>query len=83
MKKTARFGIKQPNAGAEKDEVLVRANGNPTYFAADVAYHRNKLVKRGYDQAIDIWGADHHGHVARMKARWRRLGSTPTGWTLS
>lgn len=50
-----------------KDDVLIRANGNPTYFAADIAYHRNKLVTRGFDKAIDIWGADHHGHVARMK----------------
>ena len=50
-----------------KDDVLIRANGNPTYFAADIAYHRNKLLTRGFDKAIDIWGADHHGHVARMK----------------
>lgn len=50
-----------------KDDVLIRQNGNPTYFAADIAYHRNKLVDRGFDKAIDVWGADHHGHVARMK----------------
>lgn len=50
-----------------KDDVLVRQNGNPTYFAADIAYHKNKLVTRGFDKAIDVWGADHHGHVARMK----------------
>ena len=50
-----------------KDDVLIRQNGNPTYFAADIAYHKNKLVTRGFDKAIDIWGADHHGHVARMK----------------
>ena len=65
---------KATQRGAEKDEVLVRANGNPTYFAADVAYHRNKLVKRGYDKAIDIWGADHHGHVARMKGALEAIG---------
>ncbi len=53
--------------GLEKDEVLVRANGIPTYFAADIAYHRNKLETRGFDWAIDVWGTDHHGHVARMK----------------
>ena len=53
--------------GAEKDEVLVRSNGNPTYFAADIAYHRNKFAKRGFDRCIDVWGTDHHGHVARMK----------------
>lgn len=68
---------KATERGAEKDEVLVRANGNPTYFAADVAYHRNKLVKRGYDQAIDIWGADHHGHVARMKGALEAIGINP------
>ena len=50
-----------------KDDVLIRANGNPTYFAADIAYHRNKLATRKFERAIDIWGADHHGHVARMK----------------
>ena len=53
--------------GAEKDEVLIRNNGNPTYFAADIAYHINKFVDRGFDKVIDIWGADHHGHVARLK----------------
>ena len=53
-----------------KDEVLVRANGIPTYFAADIAYHYNKLATRGFAKAIDVWGADHHGHVARMKAPW-------------
>ena len=57
-----------------KDDVLVRANGNPTYFAADIAYHRNKLEKRGFDKAIDVWGADHHGHVARMKGAMEALG---------
>ena len=60
--------------GGEKDEVLVRANGNPTYFAADIAYHRNKLLVRGNDLAIDIWGADHHGHVARMKGALDAIG---------
>lgn len=50
-----------------KDDVLIRQNGNPTYFAADIAYHKNKLVARGFDKAIDVLGADHHGHVARMK----------------
>lgn len=54
--------------GAEKDVVLVRANGIPTYFAADVAYHRNKFLIRGFDRVIDLLGADHHGHLARMKA---------------
>ncbi len=53
--------------GLEKNEVLVRKNGIPTYFAADIAYHMNKLETRKYDWAINVWGADHHGHVARMK----------------
>ncbi len=53
--------------GLEKNEVLVRKNGIPTYFAADIAYHMNKLKTREYDWAINVWGADHHGHVARMK----------------
>ena len=57
-----------------KDDVLVRQNGNPTYFAADIAYHRNKLVTRGYNKAIDVWGADHHGHVARMQGALDALG---------
>lgn len=60
--------------GAEKDEVLVRANGNPTYFAADIAYHRNKFAVRNFDECIDIWGADHHGHVARMKGAMNAVG---------
>ena len=60
--------------GAEKDEVLIRQNGNPTYFAADIAYHRNKFSKRGFDRCIDVWGADHHGHVARMKAAMDAVG---------
>lgn len=61
-----------------KDDVLIRANGNPTYFAADIAYHRNKLVTRGFDKAIDIWGADHHGHVARMKGALESIGIDPS-----
>ena len=58
----------------EKDEVLVRANGTPTYFAADIAYHVNKFNDRHFDRCIDIWGADHHGHVARLKAALQALG---------
>ena len=59
--------------GGEKDEVLIRANGHPTYFAADIAYHRNKFA-RGFDTCIDVWGADHHGHVARMKGAMDAVG---------
>ncbi len=61
--------------GLEKNEVLVRKNGIPTYFAADIAYHLNKLKTRGFDWAINIWGADHHGHVARMKNALDAVGS--------
>ena len=60
--------------GAEKDEVLVRSNGIPTYYAADIAYHFNKFVTRDFDICIDIWGADHHGHVERMKGAMEALG---------
>ena len=60
--------------GCEKDEVLVRKNGIPTYFAADVAYHVNKFIKRNYDICIDFLGADHHGHVPRMRAAMRCFG---------
>lgn len=61
--------------GGEKDEVLVRANGNPTYFTADIAYHKNKF-DRGFDLLIDIWGSDHHGHVARMKGAIDAIGQS-------
>ncbi|MDD5938381.1 MAG: arginine--tRNA ligase, partial [Clostridiales bacterium] len=57
-----------------KDDVLRRSNGFYTYFAADIAYHRNKLEKRGFDLCIDVWGADHHGHVARLQAALDGLG---------
>ena len=57
-----------------KDDVLRRANGFYTYFAADIAYHRNKFAKRGFDRVINIWGADHHGHVARLKGAMDALG---------
>ena len=57
-----------------KDDVLCRANGFYTYFAADIAYHRNKFAVRGFDKVINIWGADHHGHVARLKGAMDALG---------
>ena len=66
--------IKSTLFGAEKDDVLVRANGIPTYFAADIAYHINKLKDRNFDLAINIWGADHHGHIARMKGAMDAVG---------
>ena len=60
--------------GDDKDNVVVRSNGDPTYFASDIAYHYNKFVKRGYDTVVDIWGADHQGHVTRMKSAVEALG---------
>ncbi len=60
--------------GGEKDEVLIRANGNPTYFAADIAYHQNKFADRGFNRVINVWGADHHGHVARLKGAMDAIG---------
>jgi len=62
--------------GVPKDEVLIRANGLPTYFAADIAYHKDKF-DRGFEWVIDIWGADHHGHVPRMKGALEALGYDP------
>ncbi|MCE2466132.1 MAG: arginine--tRNA ligase, partial [Dehalococcoidia bacterium] len=61
----------------DKDNVLVRSSGSPTYFASDVAYHHNKFLRRQYDTAINIWGADHQGHVPRMKAAAAALGVDP------
>lgn len=63
--------------GAEKDEVIVRNNGIPTYFLADIAYHRNKFLKRNFDRVINLWGADHHGHVFRMKCAVEAFGIDP------
>lgn len=69
--------FKATKFGVEKDEVLIRNNGIPTYFTGDVAYHRNKFVVRGFDRVIDIWGADHYGHVPRMKGAMAALGLDP------
>jgi arginyl-tRNA synthetase len=74
VEKEGALWLSGEKTGLEKDEVLVRANGFPTYMAADIAYHRNKLQKRGFDWAIDLWGADHHGHVARMHGAMSPFG---------
>ena len=66
--------LRSTDFGCEKDDVLRRANGFYTYFAADIAYHRNKLEVRGFDRAINIWGADHHGHVKRLQCALDALG---------
>jgi len=63
--------------GEDKDNVLVRGDGSPTYFAADIAYHYNKFVERKFDRVINIWGADHQGHVSRMKAVISAFGIAP------
>lgn len=65
-----------------KDEVIIRSNGVPGYFASDIAYHYDKFVTRGFDWVIDVWGADHQGHVPRMKAMMRALGLDPDRLTL-
>jgi arginyl-tRNA synthetase len=64
--------------GEDKDNVIVRSNGSPTYFAADIAYHYNKFIERKFEKVIDIWGADHMGHVPRMKAVVSALGIDPS-----
>jgi len=68
--------------GDDKDNVVVRSSGEPTYFASDIAYHYNKFVKRQFDHVIDIWGADHQGHVPRMKAAVEALGIEPDDLTV-
>ncbi len=68
--------------GEDKDNVLVRSNGQPTYFASDIAYHYDKFISRGFDRVIDVWSADHQGHVPRMKAVVGALGIDPDRLTL-
>jgi arginyl-tRNA synthetase len=63
--------------GEDKDNVVIRSTGRPTYFASDIAYHYDKFVRRGFERVIDIWGADHQGHVSRMKAAVEALGVDP------
>jgi len=68
--------------GEEKDNVLVRSTGQPTYFASDIAYHYDKFLLRGFDLVVDVWGADHQGHVPRMKAAVAALGVDPDNLTI-
>jgi|LSQX01.2.fsa_nt_gb arginyl-tRNA synthetase len=77
VEKDGALWFKASELGAEKDEVIVRNNGIPTYFASDIAYHRNKFLKRKFDRVINLLGADHHGHVARMKGAVEALGIDP------
>ena len=69
--------LRTTDFGCEKDDVLRRANGFYTYFAVDIAYHYNKFIERGFDTVINVWGADHHGHVARLKAACSAFGIDP------
>ena len=64
--------------GEDKDNVIIRSNGTPTYFGTDIAYHYNKFVERSFDRVIDVWGADHHGHISRMNAVMQALKLDPT-----
>ncbi len=66
--------FKSTQFGDDKDRVLIRSNGEPTYFAVDCAYHKNKFIERKFNKAIDIWGADHYGDIARVKGFVKALG---------
>jgi arginyl-tRNA synthetase len=68
--------------GEDRDNVLIRSNGQPTYFASDIAYHHDKLITRNFDRVIDVWAADHQGHVPRMMAVARALGVDPERLTI-
>jgi arginyl-tRNA synthetase len=74
--------FKASDLGGAKDEVIVRSDGSPGYFASDIAYHYNKFVERGFEQVIDVWGADHQGHVPRMKSMMEALGLDPERLTI-
>ncbi len=69
--------IETSTLGEDKDNVLVRGDGSPTYFASDIAYHYDKFARRGFQRVIDIWGADHQGHVPRVKTAMAALGIDP------
>lgn len=69
--------FKATELGGDKDEVIIRSNGQPGYFASDIAYHYDKFVERGFGRVIDVWGADHQGHVPRMRAMMIALGLDP------
>jgi arginyl-tRNA synthetase len=73
--------LRTSSHGDDKDRVLRRSNGEWTYFASDIAYHVHK-IGRDYDRAIDIWGADHHGHVTRMRIAWELLGGDPEAYEI-
>ena len=74
--KDGAFWLRSTDFGDDKDRVIIRDNGVPTYFASDIAYHDNKF-RRGFETVINIWGADHHGYIPRMKAAMQALGYDP------
>jgi arginyl-tRNA synthetase len=74
--------LSSSDLGDEKDNVLVRSTGQPTYFASDVAYHYDKFINRGFQRVFNVWGADHQGHVPRMKAAVAALGVDPERLTI-
>ena len=79
--KNGALWLKSTDYGDDKDRVVIRDNGVPTYLAADIAYHRNKY-DRGFKEMIDIWGADHHGYVCRVKAAMAAFGYDPDKLTV-
>ena len=81
-KKDGAVWFKATELGGPKDEVVVRSNGRPGYFASDIAYHYDKFVLRGFERVVDVWGADHQGHVPRMYAMMRALDLDPRSLTL-
>lgn len=81
-KKEGAVWLKTSDIADDKDRVLVKSDGQPTYFLSDLAYHYDKFVKRKFDKAIDIWGADHHGYVARLKAGVKAIGAAPEKLTI-
>ena len=74
MEKDGAVWLNSTALGEEKDNVLIRSTGVPTYFASDIAYHYDKFFRRGFNRVIDIWGADHQGHVSRVKTAVAALG---------
>jgi len=75
-------GSRPRRLGGDKNEVVIRSDGSPGYFASDIAYHYDKFIRRGFDWVIDVWGADHQGHVPRMKMMMNALGLDPEQLTL-
>ena len=79
--KDGAWWFRASSLGDEKDRVVVRENGVPTYFASDIAYHLNK-IERGFKRSIDVWGADHHGYAPRVRAALAALGHDPQALTV-